>query len=109
MPLINDSERNIDAVACAAAEAGATSLWGNVLFLKPCSMQVFIPFLEEHFPHLVRRYRARFENSAFLRGEYPEVVCARVRAAAERHGLKRRSAEYVPELLSEADQLSLFG
>src|ERR1017187_2207945 len=62
MPLINDSEKSIDAVARAASEAGATTLHGNVLFLKPCSKQVFLPFLEMHFPHLARRYRERFER-----------------------------------------------
>jgi DNA repair photolyase len=108
MPLINDSERDIDAVAHAAFEAGATSFWGNVLFLKPCSKQVFMPFLEEHFPHLVRRYRTRFENSAFLRGEYPETVTKRVHAARERYGLHRSSPEYEPEWLSEEDQMLLF-
>jgi DNA repair photolyase len=108
MPLINDSQHNIDAVAHAASEAGATSFWGNVLFLKPCSKQVFLPFLEAQFPHLVRRYNARFENSAFLRGEYPEIVAQRVHAARERYGLQRQALKYEPELLSADDQMSLF-
>ena len=106
MPLINDSERSIDAVAKAAAEAGATSLHGNVLFLKPCAKQVFLPFLEARFPQFVRRYRAWFESSAFLRGQYPEVIGERVRAARERYGLTRRSPAYEPESLDP--QMALF-
>jgi DNA repair photolyase len=109
MPLINDSQANIDAVAAAAAEAGAVSFWGNVLFLKPCSKQVFLPFVEQHFPRLARRYRERFEKTAFLRGDYPDAVAKRVQAARERYGLVHRSVEYVPEAFSEGDQLSLFG
>jgi DNA repair photolyase len=106
MPLINDSEHSIDAVAKAAAGAGATSFHGNVLFLKPCSKQVFLTFLEARFPQLVRRYRARFEQTAFLRGQYPEVMAERVRAARERYGLIARPIEYQPEGLDE--QLGLF-
>lgn len=106
MPLINDSERSIDAVAKAAAGAGATSLHGNPLFLKPCSKQVFLSFVEARFPQLAARYRARFEESAFIRGAYPDVVAARVQAARERYGLRRRQAEYQPEWLDE--QLGLF-
>ncbi len=108
MPLINDTERNIDSVARAASEAGATHFYGNVLFLKPCAKQVFLPFLESHFPALVRRYRERFENNAYLRGEYPELIAQRVHAARDRYGLNRRPAEDPHDLLREDDQMSLF-
>src|SRR5579863_2354154 len=52
LPLINDSEASLDALAHAAADAGALGFGGNVLFLKPCARAVFLPFLEEHFPQL---------------------------------------------------------
>jgi DNA repair photolyase len=107
MPLINDSEANLDAVARAAADAGASSFHGNVLFLKPCSFQVFLPFLEQRFPGLARRYRERFSRSAFLRGDYPEMIRARVNAVRERHGLAARSFEYTAEGFAD-EQLSLF-
>jgi len=68
MPLINDTEPSIDAVARAAARAGARGLWANPLFLKPCAREVFIPFLEERFPLLVRRYKERYDRAAYLRG-----------------------------------------
>src|SRR5262249_9185328 len=79
LPLINDSDPSIDAVAKAAARAASYSFGGNVLFLKDCSRQVFIPFLEQHFPLLVRRYRERYnEKTAYLRGDYPERIHERV-------------------------------
>ena len=62
MPLINDSETSLDALAREAAAAGAVALWANVLFLKPCAYQVFLPFLEERFPELVRKYRERYDR-----------------------------------------------
>ena len=68
MPLITDSEKNLDALAAAAAKAGATHFGGGLLFLMPCAQKVFLPFLEQRFPHLVRRYKERFEKNAYLRG-----------------------------------------
>ena len=71
MPLINDSEESLERVCAAAARNGASSFSAAPLFLKPCAAQVFLPFLEERFPHLVRRYRERFEKTAYLKGHYP--------------------------------------
>lgn len=64
LPLINDSESSLQAVAQAAFQAGARSFSAAPLFLKPCAERVFFPFLEQHFPHLLRRYRELFEKSA---------------------------------------------
>src|SRR5437764_1253955 len=50
MPLITDSEKNLDRVAEAAAEAGAGYFGGGLLFLMPSAQKVFYPFLEERFP-----------------------------------------------------------
>jgi DNA repair photolyase len=107
MPLINDSEASIEAVARTAADAGAISFYGNVLFLKPCSKQVFLPFVEQHFPALFRRYRHRFEKSAFLRGDYPEVIKKRVQSIRERYGLTGRSFQYEAEAFAD-EQMTLF-
>ena len=56
------ARRSLDALAREAAAAGAATLWANVLFLKPCAYQVFLPFLEERFPELVRKYRERYDR-----------------------------------------------
>ncbi len=108
MPLINDSEESIAQVAEAASQAGATSFHGNVVFLKPCAKRVFLPFLESEFPHLVRRYRERFERNAYLRGEYPAMIGRRIDAIRRRYGLNRRTTQYEPELFDEDGQFSLF-
>jgi DNA repair photolyase len=98
MPLITDSEESLDAVAAAAKAAGATFLSGGLLFLKPCSKQVFFPFLEKQFPDLVPEYRRLFDSTAFLRGPYTDTVKERVRQVRARHGLGDSPAEYTPEL-----------
>jgi DNA repair photolyase len=108
MPLINDSERSLDRLAKAAAEAKACFWSAAVLFLKPCAQGAFFPFLEADFPHLVRRYRERFEKSAYLKGEYPQLIKERVERLREKYGFGERSEEYTPELWLETDQMSLF-
>ncbi len=104
MPLINDSEESLDSICEAAAQGGASSFSAAPLFLKPCAQQVFFPFLDQHFPHLVRRYRERFEKNAYLRGHYPEMIQERVRKIRERYHLSAREAPAGPV----DDQLELF-
>jgi DNA repair photolyase len=108
LPLLNDSEEALDALARAAAEAGARGFGGNVLFLKPCAMAVFLPFLEKEFPLLVRRYRERFQRSAFLRGDYPERIRERVANIRRRYGFDRMPPPPEPELWPREAQMSLF-
>jgi DNA repair photolyase len=108
LPLINDSEAALDDLARAAVEAGASRLWANVLFLKPCAWAVFLPFLEREFPALVRRYRERFENSAYLRGAYPETIRERMDRIRRRHGFDRNDPAPEPELWPRDAQLALF-
>ena len=108
MPLINDSPANLAAVAKAAKAAGAVYLMGGVLFLKPCAQKAFYPFLEEKFPSLVRRYRERYNTSAFLNGHYPEKMAERVREAREKFGLTQKPAGYLPEQWMQQPQMELF-
>jgi len=108
MPLINDMELSIDAVAQAAARAGAKTFWWNVLFLKPCSKQVFLPFVEEQFPSLARRYKERYARVAYLRGAYPEMIRERAERIRKRYGLDRSDPQAEPELWPRPSQLALF-
>jgi DNA repair photolyase len=107
MPLINDSVTQLRALALAARDAGAAGMGANPLFLKPSAWAVFIPFLEERFPTLVRRYRERYEHSAYLRGVYPETVHQRVQAIA-RELWPERKPRPEPELWPRTMQLNLF-
>src|SRR5260370_861707 len=104
MPLINDSEASLDSVCEAAAKNGAIGFSAAPVFLKPCSRQVFFPFLEQHFPHLLRRYRERFEKSAYLKGHYPEMLREPVRKIRARHHLSSLEMPHWPV----EDQLQLF-
>lgn len=107
LPLLNDADPSIDAVAKASARAGAAGLNGNVVFLKDCAKKVLFPFLEAQYPQLVRRYHERFDRDAFLRGGYPDMIRERVRRVRKRYGLEGGDQPQ-PEFWPETAQLSLF-
>jgi DNA repair photolyase len=108
MPLITDSEENLHAVAAASARAGANSFGSGVLFLKACSREVFLQFVDAHFPRFGRAYREEYSRGAFLKGPYVERIKERVAAIRTRHGLDRDGSDYRPELWIGEPQLELF-
>lgn len=96
MPGINDSRESMEAVAQAAARAGAFSIHGYALFLKPCSKPVFFETLRERFPALLARYQALFATGAFLKGDYPEMLRNRIRNLRDQYGLQGDEAKLAP-------------
>jgi len=96
LPGITDGIANINAVAAAAARAGARYLGGGILFLMPSAQKVFFPFLDQEFPHLARRYRERFTHSPYLRGAFAEAIRERVGRIRARHGLAASPVDYQP-------------
>ena len=108
LPLITDSRASLDALAAAAAAAGARHFGGGVLFLMPCAQKVFFPFLERRFPQYARRYRERYERSPYLGGEYCRLIRNRVERIRERHGLSAAALEYTPELWEGEEEGVLF-
>lgn len=108
LPLLTDSEAALDGLTGAAAQAGASHFGASVLFLRASAKQVFFPFLAEHFPHLLRRYRERYDASPFLRGEYANRLRDRVARLRARHGLAASPADYEPQAWGGEEQGTLF-
>jgi DNA repair photolyase len=103
LPDITDSRANLAAVIGAASAHGATHVWANLLFLKPCSQQAFFPFLERHFPHLKERYAARFAASGFLNGSYRRRIFALIAELKSQYGFADSSHADPPEALHEGE------
>jgi len=99
MPLITDSEANLDSVCQAAAAAGATSFRAAPLFLKDCAKQVFLPFVQQNFPHLYTRYRDRYAQHAYLKGAYPDKVRSMVHKLVAKYNLMASETDYDPPQL----------
>lgn len=72
-----------------AADAGADYVFANPLFLKPCSAAVFLPFLEQNFPHLAENYRQRYQDRAFLPATYGKRLSQLVARLREKYKLTR--------------------
>jgi len=110
LPGITDSPRQLDAVVRAAAEAKACHVYGNPLFLKPCSAAVFLPFLKENFPQLVADYDQRFKDRAFLPATYRKRISDLFVQFRRKYGIRNDSgwnSENSPA--HQIEQMTLFG
>src|SRR5271154_4174417 len=96
VPGITDSPKDLEAVIGAAASAGADYVFANPLFLKPCSAAVFLPFLDQNFPHLAENYRQRYHDRAFLPAAYAKRLSHLVRHLREKYKLSHRDYQDRP-------------
>ncbi len=108
LPLITDSDAQLEALFAAARDAGARFVVANPVFLMPCALRVFLPFLETEFPRLATRYRDRFTKQPYLRGDYAERLRGRIARLRERFGMASRSESRDDAPWPETAQLSLF-
>ena len=95
LPGINDSERAVERVAKAAAEAGANFFAGHPLFLKSCSRPTYLNFVRAEFPHLAADYEKRYRRLDFAGPEYTEQTQEMVGRLCNKYGLARRSLDAV--------------
>jgi len=109
LPGITDAPRQLEDVVRTAAAAGACHVHANPLFLKPCSAAVFLPFLQEHFPHLLSAYEKRFADRAFLPVAYHKRISALFCQLRAKYKIRQVSGwHWEPPSESEV-QLQLFG
>ena len=113
IPGITDSPAHLEALVRAAAEAGADYIFAHPLFLQPCSAAVFLPFLEQHFPHLAESYRERYQDRAFLPPAYSKRLSQLISRLREKYKLthRRDRAAFATKWPVQAfdEQLNLFG
>jgi len=113
VPGITDDPKSLDALVRATKEAGGRYIFANPLFLKPCSANIFLPFLEKEFPHLVGSYRKRYASRAFLPASYRKRISSLMSALRRKHGFLSReesmriSGRHYPPV-ENAEQLALF-
>jgi DNA repair photolyase len=113
LPGITDSAADLEALVRAAAAAGARHIFVGPLFLKPCSAEVFLPFLEQHFLQLVENYRQRYRDRSFLPPSYGKRVAQLIARFRQKYGIPRADSrgamsanERPVQMLDE--QLALF-
>jgi hypothetical protein len=80
-------------MAKRAKAADASFLAAQPLFLKPCSKDIYLAFVREHFPALEPMYRQRFDSNAFVSTVYRKRTEALVRTVCAKYKLGRRNGD----------------
>jgi len=116
IPGITDAEASLDSVVRAARAAGANGVWWRTLFLKPAAARRFIPFVEQHFPHLRERIEAFYARSAYAPRSYDQhlgPVFDRIRKkygfAIDRERYQQDRPADAPQSSTPHQQLKLVG
>jgi len=106
LPGISDSPAQLEEVIRAAREAGATSIWANVLYLKHGTREHFLEALAADWPEELDRYERLYESRAYLPKAEVEPVRTLIAQLRERHGIgDRRRVRVEPP--AAAEQLTL--
>ncbi|MGB0033877.1 MAG: radical SAM protein [Candidatus Acidiferrales bacterium] len=90
LPRITDRQEDLDALVCASRDAGAQWIAAGVLFLMPSSLKQFIPFLEQKFPKLARRYREWYTRHSYAPDAYRKEIAERFEHLRRKYGLGSR-------------------
>jgi DNA repair photolyase len=112
LPGISDKPELLADVVKAARDAGATSLWTNVLYLKPGTREHFLDKLARDWPELLPMYEDLYATKAYLGKTEQEPVRREVAELRHRFDIAdRRRVRILPspedEPAVDATQLEL--
>ncbi len=106
LPGISDAPEQLERVVRAAREAGATSIWANLLYLKPGTREHFLDAIARDWPEELDRYEQLYSGRAYLSKAQIEPVRQLVAELRRRHGVRdRRPVKLEPA--PQAEQLAL--
>jgi DNA repair photolyase len=106
LPGISDRPEQLERVVRAAREAGATSVWANLLYLRPGTREHFLHALARDWPEELERYERLYTDRAYLPRKFGEPVRALVADLRAKHGIcDRRRVKLHPA--PRAEQLAL--
>ena len=106
LPGISDAPEQLELVVRAAREAGATSIWANLLYLKPGTREHFLESLARDWPEELDRYGRLYGDRTYLPKSQAEPVRQLVADLRRRHGIRdRRRTRLEPQ--PRAEQLVL--
>ena len=111
LPGLSDDPAKMADVVRAARDAGATSVWTNVLYLRPGTREHFLENLARDWPELLPMYQRLYEGRAYVAKDVLEPVRRQVRELARQHGLadrRRRPITPGPEPVGEQLPLTAF-
>ena len=110
LPGLSDDPGKMADVVRAARDAGATSVWTNVLYLRPGTREHFLDNLARDWPALLPMYERLYAGRAYVTKDVVEPVRQRVRDLARIHGVadrRRRPIQPSAADLVAGEQLAL--
>ena len=106
LPGLSDHPSSLERVIAAAREAGACSIWANLLYLRPGTREHFLECLARDWPELLPDYERLYRSGAYLPQAEARPAKEEVRRLAKLHGVRdRRTVKLGPPERDE--QLSL--
>jgi DNA repair photolyase len=90
LPGLSDRPEQLEEVVRAAREAGATSIWANLLYLRPGTREHFLASLARDWPEELERYERLYERRAYLGAEQTQPVKDAVAKLRKRYGIADR-------------------
>jgi DNA repair photolyase len=100
LPGLSDGPDLLAATVRAAREAGAASIWANVVYLRPGTREHFLDALGRDWPGEVGRYEQLFAGRAYLPDALTRPLREQVRQLASDHARPhRRSLRPAPQPL----------
>jgi DNA repair photolyase len=113
LPGITDEPVALEALIKRVAEAGATYVAGCALRLRSTARNRYLPFIDEHFPHLSDRYRRTYAVGHEAGDNYRDGLRRFFERTCARYGVPARSysddgeEEEAPADPRTVDQLAL--
>jgi len=97
LPGLSDDPAALAAVVRAARAAGARTIWGSVVHLRPGVREHFLAELGREWPEQVARYEALFASRAYLPTAMTTALVAPVRRATRGSAAPRTQPRRPPE------------
>ena len=87
LPMITDSNDDLDRILAQVAAAGATRATIFALHLRPGAREWFLRYLATFYPQLVEAYKELYRGSAYVSRSYSSDLARRAAVLLRRHGL----------------------
>ena len=98
LPGLSDAPELLADVMRAARDAGATSVWANVLYLRPGTREHFLDNLARDWPELVPMYERLYARGAYVSKEVGDPIRRRIDGLRHRIGIEdRRTVRLTPD------------
>jgi DNA repair photolyase len=92
LPMMTDSDEQIDAILGLIADAGATGATVFALHLRPGAREWFMQYLGRHHPELIDAYAELYQNGSYVTRSYATDLARRSSVLLRKHGLDRKES-----------------